>query len=112
MIKTLPASAEGIRFDPQVRKSLWRRKLKPTLVFLPGESQEQRTRSLANYNLWDGKDSAQHGLQYLHKVHFPIERAGNIKKKSNPLIKGKQKHSFKLMFQLSAEQEETNRDCM
>ena len=86
---------------------------------MPGESQEQRTRSLANYNLWDGKDSArdgkdsaQYGLQDLHKVYFQIERAGNIKKKSNPLIKGKQKHSFKLMFQLSAEQEETNRDCL
>ena len=62
------------------------------------------------------EDLAQQGtepcLQDLRKVYFQIETAGNIKKKCNPLIKGKQKHSFKLMFQLSAEQEETNRDCM
>lgn len=88
---------------------------------MPGESQEHRTRNVANYSLWDGQEwdatemTAQHGTaqcsQDLHKVHFQIERAGNIKKKSNPLIKGKQKHTFKLMFQLSAEQEETETVC-
>ena len=77
---------------------------------------------MAYYSLWDGKEgdatekTAQHGTgqssQDLHKVHFQIKTAGNIKKKSNPLIKGKQKHTFKLMVQLSAEQGETDRDCM
>ena len=37
------------RFDPWVRKILWRRKLKPTLVFLPGKSHGQR--SLEGYSL-------------------------------------------------------------
>ena len=31
------------RFDPWVRKIPWRRKWKPTPVFLPGESNEQRS---------------------------------------------------------------------
>ena len=44
------------RSDPQVKKILWRRKLKATLGFLLGESQEQRTRDMANYSLWDGKE--------------------------------------------------------
>ena len=30
------------RFDPWVRKILWRRKWQPTPVFLPGESCKQR----------------------------------------------------------------------
>ena len=36
------------RFDPWVRKILWRRKWQPTPVFLPGKSQGQR--SLAGYS--------------------------------------------------------------
>ena len=35
-------------FDPWVRKIPWRRAWKPTLVFLPGESQGHR--SLAGYS--------------------------------------------------------------
>ena len=37
------------RFEPWVRKIPWRRKWKPTLVFLPGESYGQR--SLVGYRL-------------------------------------------------------------
>ena len=40
-------------FDPWVRKIPWRRKWKPTLVFLPGKSHGQR--SLAGYSPWDCK---------------------------------------------------------
>ena len=39
------------RFDPWVRKILWRRKWQPTSVFLPREFHEQR--SLAGYSRWD-----------------------------------------------------------
>ena len=41
-------------FDPWVRKILWRRKWLPTPVFLPGESNGQR--SLAGYGPWGHKD--------------------------------------------------------
>ena len=37
------------RFDPQIWKMPWRREWQPTPVFLPGESQGQR--SLAGYSL-------------------------------------------------------------
>ena len=40
-------------FDPWVRKILWRRKWQPTAVFLPGESQGQR--SLVGYSPWGCK---------------------------------------------------------
>ena len=50
------------RFNPWVRKIPWRRKWQPTLVFLPGESQGQK--SLVGCRLWgckvehDGRDLA------------------------------------------------------
>ena len=47
MVRNLPAYA---RFNPWVRKIPWRRKWQPTLVFLLGESHEQR--SLAGYSPW------------------------------------------------------------
>ena len=43
------------RFDPWVRKILWRRQWQPTPVFLPGESHGQRI--LAGYNPWGRKES-------------------------------------------------------
>ena len=50
------------RFYPWVRKIPWRKKWKPTPVFLPGESHEQR--SLVGYSPWGsqkvGYDWAQH----------------------------------------------------
>ena len=41
------------RFNPWVRKIPWRREQQPTPVFLPGESQRQR--SLAGYSPWGRK---------------------------------------------------------
>ena len=45
---------KGCRFDPWVRKILWRRKWQPTPVFLPGKSHGQR--SLVGYGLWGCKE--------------------------------------------------------
>ena len=42
------------RFNPWVRKIPWRRVWPPTPVFLPGESQGQR--SLAGYSPWGRKE--------------------------------------------------------
>ena len=39
------------RFDPWIRKTLWKRKWQPTPVFLPGKSSGQR--SLAGHSPWD-----------------------------------------------------------
>ena len=41
--------------SPWVGEICWRRKWQPTLVFLPGEYQGQR--SLAGYSPWGGKES-------------------------------------------------------
>jgi len=56
MIKNLPAMWRYRRcgFDPWVRKIPWRRKWKPTPVFLPRESHPQR--SLLGYSLWNHKE--------------------------------------------------------
>jgi len=43
------------RFDPWVRKILWRRKWHPTPVFFPGDSHRQR--SPVGYSLWGHKES-------------------------------------------------------
>ena len=42
------------RFDPWVRKILWRRKWQPTPVYLPRESHGQK--SLVGYSLWGRKE--------------------------------------------------------
>ena len=42
-------------FDPWIGKIPWRRKLQSALVFLPRESQRQR--SLADYSPWGHKES-------------------------------------------------------
>ena len=47
------------RFDPWVRKIPWRRKWRPTPVFLPGKSHGQR--SLVGYSPW-GLKRAGHDL--------------------------------------------------
>ena len=43
-----------LRFNPWVRKVLWRKKWQPIPVFLPRKSHEQR--SLAGYSPWSHKD--------------------------------------------------------
>ena len=42
------------RFDPWVGKIPWKRKCLPTLVYLPGKSEGQR--SLAGYSSWSCKE--------------------------------------------------------
>ena len=48
-------SSRTVRFDPWVGKIAWSRKWQPAPVFLPGESQGQR--SLAGYSPWGCKES-------------------------------------------------------
>jgi len=48
--KESACNAEDPRFDPWVKKILWRRTWLPTPVFLPGESHGQR--SLVGYSPW------------------------------------------------------------
>ena len=57
VIKNTPAKArvKRHRFDPWVRKILWRRKWQSTPVFLPGKF--HRWKSLEGYNPWGGKES-------------------------------------------------------
>ena len=61
LIRDFPHSSVGKEFacyagdpiHPWVGKIPWRRKWKPTPVFVPGECHGQR--SLAGYSPWDGK---------------------------------------------------------
>ena len=58
VVKNPPPSARRLkrhRFDPWVRKILWRRKWQPTSVFLPREPHEQR--SLVGYSPQGHKES-------------------------------------------------------
>ena len=55
-------------FDPWVRKIPWRRKWQPTLVFLPGKSQGQR--SLVGYSPWGCKESdTTEQTEHAHTYH-------------------------------------------
>ena len=62
------------RFNPWVRRILWRRAQKSTLVFLPGESYGQR--SLVGYSPEGLKESdmTEVIIQHTHhsKIHLPI----------------------------------------
>ena len=51
-VKNLPVMGRP-GFDPLVKKILWRKEWPPTPVFLPGESQGQK--SLVGFSLWDRK---------------------------------------------------------
>ena len=55
VVKNRPASAGETEFSPWVRKTPWRRKRKPTPVFLPGKFHGQR--SLVDYSPWGHKES-------------------------------------------------------
>jgi len=55
--KEFACNARDTWFDSWVRKIPWRRKWQPTPVFLPGESQGQR--SLAGYSPWGHKSRTQ-----------------------------------------------------
>ena len=52
-VKESACQCRRCRFDPWVGKITWRRKWQPIPVFLPGESQGQR--SLAGYSSWGHK---------------------------------------------------------
>ena len=66
MVKCLPAMQETmVRF--LVRKIPWRRKWQPTPIFLPGESQGQR--SLVGYSPWGRKES-----DMTKQLHFTSSR--------------------------------------
>ena len=54
VVKNLPQCRRH-RFDPWIRKILWRRAWQFTSIFLPGESHRQR--SLEGYSPWGRKES-------------------------------------------------------
>ena len=68
-----------LRFDPWVRKTPWRRKWQPTLVFLPGKSHRQRSsvatvHGIAELNITRAHTHARthpyyRGESFLHKVN-------------------------------------------
>ena len=67
VVKNPPAMQESHRshqFNPWVRKIPWRRAWQPTAVFLPAESQEQR--SLVGYSPWGHKELDMTEVYYLH----------------------------------------------
>ena len=53
VVKNLPANAGDLGSIPGSRSLPWRRRWQPTPIFLPGESQGQR--SLAGYSPWGHK---------------------------------------------------------
>ena len=55
VVKNLPVSAGGDRFDPSVRKIPWMRKWQSTLIFLHAKSPGQR--NLVDYSSWGHKES-------------------------------------------------------
>ena len=61
-------------FDPQVRKSSWRRKWQLTPVFLPGKSHEQRR--LAGCNPW-GSKRVRHNLVTKQQQQFTSQHLGS-----------------------------------
>ena len=63
MVRCLPRRS---RFDPSLRKILWKRKWQPTLVLLPGKSHGQR--SLVGYSLWGREESDT--TEQLHTLHM------------------------------------------
>ena len=66
------------RFDPWVRKILWRRKWQPTLVSLPGKSHEQRT--LVSYSPWGRKmlDTTDHTCILSYRCEMIFQTVGLI----------------------------------
>ena len=65
-------NARRPRFNPWVRKILWRRKWQPTPVLLPGESHGQR--SLVGYSPRGHKE-----LDTTEQLHFTSGKKGNGK---------------------------------
>ena len=68
------------RFDPWVRKSPWKRKWQPTLVFVPGKVRGQR--SLGGYSPWGHKelDTTERPEEH-RELRFPCAWQCSLKKK-------------------------------
>ena len=63
------------RFDPWVRKILWRRKWQPTPVFFPGKSHGGR--NLVGYSPWGCKES-----DTTERLHFPFPHSAGLESQS------------------------------
>ena len=74
MVKNLPANAGNMRhsFHTWVEKISWRRTWPPTLLFLPGESHEQR--SLVDYSPWGHKELDMAEQRSAHAADLHIHR--------------------------------------
>ena len=64
---------EDTQFDPRLGKIPWRRARQPTLIFLPGESQGQR--SLAGYSPWGCKEPDTTEVTEHTRVSEDLQRA-------------------------------------
>ena len=75
VVKNPPANAGDYKrcwFDPWVGKISWRRKWRPTLVFLPGKSHGWR--SLMGYSSWGHRESGTEGLNTHSRIPSPPHR--------------------------------------
>ena len=111
-VKRLPTMQEP-RFNPWVRKILWRRKWQPTPVLLPGESHGWRT--VVGYSPWSRKQSDMterlHSLtHYMGRASMIAQLVKNLLAKpesqvrflgwEDPLEKGKATHSSILAWRI------------
>ena len=72
-VGNLPANAGDTQnvFDLWVSKSPWRRKWQPTPIFLPGESQGQR--SLAGYSPWNRRVGHNWACMHSKCIHACVD---------------------------------------
>ena len=68
------------RFHSWVRKIPWRREWLPTPVFLPGESQEQR--SLAGYSPWGRRVRHDWATNTVYKMFFSEKHSATTEKQN------------------------------
>ena len=69
-----------LRFHSWVRKIPWRREWQPTPVFLPGESQEQR--SLAGYSPWGRRVRHDWANNTVYKMFFSEKHSATTEKQN------------------------------
>ena len=63
------------RFDPWVRKIIWRRKWQPTPVFLPEKPHRQR--SLVGYSPWGHRIWHNWATEHVH-IHISLSLSGQL----------------------------------
>ena len=103
VVKNLLANVGDIRgtFDPWVGNISWRRAWQPTPVFLPGESQGQR--SLAGYSPWVAEgawETATTSKEGNRCANYPLlTRGGSDKNKSQLQLKWVSMHTKWLLSQ-------------